>query len=355
LRVHHIINDYSMFTGGAQRVVRSLHAGLRQRKIESHILGLMQQKDDVLDGAQSLALNNPYTLKALQGINRYLDKYVKPDDILHVHLFPSMLYASFFFILGRVPCHLVCTEHSTSNRRRGTLLGRSLDTFTYAGYEQVIAISMGVEQELLDWKPELKGRTKVIYNGVNLNFAQVIRREPKAHLIVLSVGNLRPAKNYEQTLAAIALLKDFDFEYQIAGEGASEPSLRQLCRELGIESKVKFLGYVHSVSELLASADIFLMPSKWEGFGIAAVEAMNAGLPVILSDIPGLREIADDDSSCAFLVNPEDPHSIAQAVERLLVSPELRTQLGESAFRRAQKFGVDQMVEKYIRVYEQLL
>ncbi len=355
MRVHQIITDYSMFTGGAQRVARALHAGLRNRNIESYILGLMEQKDYEMDGARSLGLKSPYELMAFHGIYRYVAKNVKPADIVHVHLFPPIFYLSLLKILGQLQCHLVCTEHNTHNRRRGTVLGRVLDTVTYAGYEHIINISEGVEQELLKWKPGLIGKTSVIYNGVDLSFTQVIQRDLKKRLKVLSVGNLYRKKNYDNALRAVDLLKDLDFEYHIAGKGECEESLIRLCQELDLESKVRFLGYVESIPELLASADIFLMPSSWEGFGLAAVEAMNASLPLVVSDVAGLREIVNSDSPCALLVTPESHESIAEGIRQLLVSPKLRLQLGGNSFQHAQKFGNDQMVENYLRLYAELI
>ena len=355
MRIHHIISNYSMFMGGAERVVRALHAGLKERNVESYIFGLMQQKDHEVDGAQSLGLKSPYELKAFLGIHQYMLKNVQLEDIVHVHLFPPLIYVSLLSFSRKFKCHFVCTEHSTSNRRRGTILGCILDTVTYSGYERIIAISKGVEQELLNWKPELQEKTRVIFNGVKLSSESKLHREPRKHLKVLSVGNFRLAKNYANALKAVALLKDLDFEYNSAGKGEEQDNLMRLCQELGIELKVRFLGYVEPPHELFASADIFLMPSKWEGFGLAAVESMNASLPLVISNIAGLREIVNSDPPCAVLVDPESPESIADGLERLLISSELRLQLGENAFKRAKKFNIDQMVENYIDLYAEII
>jgi len=332
-------------------MVRALHVGLRERGVESYIFGLLPQRDHDLKGAQSLGLKSPYGLKALLGVRRYIMGNVQPGDILHAHLFPSLFYVSLLTIIGGVRCHLVGTEHSTSNRRRGTLLGRLLDSITYAGYGQIVAISPGVEQELLNWKPGLRGKTRIIFNGVQLFFEKEIRREQRELLKVLSVGYLRPAKNYENALRAVALLKDLDFEYEIAGTGECQDSLLQLSRELDLKDRVHFLGYVEDIPKLLASADIFLMPSQWEGFGLAAVEAMNASLPLVVGDVPGLREIVQGASECALLVEPASPESIAAGMRRLLASTTLRLELGHHAFSQAQKFSLNTMIESYIKLY----
>ena len=353
MRVHHIISDYSKFTGGAQRVVRSLHLGLKDRGVESHILGIMQQQDPDLDDSNSLGLSSPYDLRALMEINRYIKEHVQKGDVVHAHLFPPLFFVSFLKPFQRKDIHLVGTEHSTSNRRRNTLLGRMIDGITYRGYEQVVAISTGVEQELVKWKPALCGKTRVIHNGVDLPFIRSPKHPNTGRLKVLSVGNLRPAKNYANALNAVSLLKEMDFEYQIAGEGKLQAELVQLANDLGIANKVSFLGYIDSVYEFFATADIFLMPSLWEGFGLAAVEAMNAGLPLIVSDVPGLRELVDGEDPCALLVDPESVVSIADGLRQLLQSSQMRQQLGGQAFEVSQKFSIEKMVTSHISFYEQ--
>ena len=355
MRVHHITSNYSMFLGGAERMLRDLHLGLRERNIESYILGSMQQKDPDLVGTQSMGFNSAYNPREIREIYCYLTQNARPGDIIHAHQFPPIFYVSLLSRIWKDRYHYVCTEHSTSNRRRGRFLGTILDTIIYSGYEQVITVSAGVEQELLKWRPELQGRTRVIFNGTKLYFDHVLRREPNEPLKVLSIGNLRPAKNYESALKAVALIRDLEFEYQIAGEGKYLDRLLLLSQELGLESKVRFLGFFEAIPDLLASADIFLMPSLWEGFGIAAVEAMNASLPLVVSAVPGLREIVESEHPCAVLVDPESPESIAAGLKKLLLSPDLRFRLGSNAFAQSQKFGVDQMVENYRNLYDQIL
>ncbi len=355
MRIHHITSNYSMFMGGAERMVRELHVGLRNRNVESYILGSMRQKDAELEGARSMGFPGAYDVREFPEIYKYVTKNVRPGDILHAHQFPPILYVSLLGRVRQLGFHLVCTEHSTSNRRRGTFWGHTLDKMIYPRYDRIGTVSQGVEDALLNWMPELRGKTCVIFNGTRLHFERALHRPPKERLKVLSIGNLRPAKNYDNALKAMTLLRDLDFEYQIAGKGERLDEMERLCRELGLESKVRFLGYVEAIPELLASADIFLMPSRWEGFGLAAVEAMNASLPLVVSDVPGLREIVNGSPPCALLVDPGSPEAIAAGLRRLLENPELRLRFGKNAFEQAQKFSVDRMVESYISLYEQLV
>ncbi|MDX8396594.1 MAG: glycosyltransferase family 4 protein, partial [Mariprofundaceae bacterium] len=314
-----MINSYSLAEGGAERLVRRLHIGLRERHIDSNLFGLLALQDvDAMPFASSLNLRSPYGWKAFRGTHRYVVKEVKDGDIVHAHLFPTILYLSILKKLGILKTELVYTEHSTSNRRRGKWYGKIIDYIVYAGCDRVVAISHGAKAEILSWMPELTAKTTVVQNGVQLRFLQPIHREKKERPIVLSVGRICDAKNYPVVLKAMALLKDLDFEYHIAGAGSDMDALKQTSFNYGLASRVHFLGYVGDVRDNLCHADVFLIASRWEGFGLAAVEAMNASLPVIASDIPGLREVVRQEPACAILVDPESPGAIADALRDLL-------------------------------------
>jgi len=353
MRIHHIVNSFSLSAGGAERVVRSLHLGLRDRGIESFILGLEAQPDGELDWASCLELNSSYGLRALQGIRQYIKPHVREGDLIHAHLFPSNLYISMLKQLGVISEPVVATEHSTANRRREHWAGSHIDSVVYRGFDRVFAISDGTEQELLRWRPKLQGRTAVVMNGSRLLFDQPLTRKASSPVVVLSIGSLRKEKNYDTALSALALLEDIDFEYWIAGKGAERETLEQQANTLGISDRVKFLGHVDKIKGILKQADIFLMPSRREGFGLAAVEAMNASLPVVGSDVPGLRDIVD--RSCAVLVDPQSPAVIADVLRGLLESNEKQKMLGMNGFARSQMFDEAKMIEAYMQQYREVL
>jgi glycosyltransferase involved in cell wall biosynthesis len=354
LRVHQIINDYSLSTGGAQRIVRNLHEYLPKKGVVSRIFGISYHDDDDLENAQSLSLGSPYQFRAIKKIYDYLSENVKPGDIIHAHLFPAILYVSLLKMSGKLTNPIIFTEHSTSNRRRNNFLGSLIDRFTYTGCDKVVAISEATENKLTKWKPKLKTKIVVINNGSHLHFKQFNDRPIKKRVRIVSVGRLTDAKNYSLALEAVSELGAFDLEYWIAGDGQLLHSLTALSQKLGIENRVKFLGYVDNVSELLAQADIFLIPSLWEGFGLAAVEAMNAGLPIIASDIPGLREVVNSKVPCAELINPKSKKSVSNGLKKLITSHQLRKKLGINGFERAKVFSLDKMIDGYIKVYSEI-
>ena len=168
LRIHQIINSYSLQAGGAERLARRLHLALLERGVDSYLLGLEKHDDDAIEGAMTLKIASSYSWRAIHGIRRYLRAECREGDIVHAHLFPTMGYVS--LLRGGNKARLIATEHNTVNRRRGSLLGYGIDAVTYAGYDRVACISQATEESLLQWHPKLGGRTIVVPNGVPLRF-----------------------------------------------------------------------------------------------------------------------------------------------------------------------------------------
>lgn len=352
MRVHHIVNDVCLQNGGAQRVVRQLHIGLREAGLDSQVVSLCHSVKG-LESALSLQNRSPYVHSAFESVLRYIRTECTTEDIIHVHLFPSLLYVAVAVRLLGWKGKLVCTEHSTSNGRRNSWIGKLMDSLIYPRYDRIYCISDGVQTALEKWMPRQSDKLRTVVNGVSLPFQNFRGRAAGEKIAIASAGRLSKPKNYETALKALALLEDVDFEYRIAGIGEAESELKQLCARLNLENKVKFCGYVEDIFCFLESADIFLIPSLWEGFGLAAVEAMNAGLSVVASDVSGMREIFDTVEPCGITVSPNSPDEIASAV-RACLDAETRAEFGQRAFVRSLSFSKERMVESYLNEYARL-
>jgi glycosyltransferase involved in cell wall biosynthesis len=137
----------------------------------------------------------------------------------------------------------------------------------------------------------------------------------------------------------------------IAGNGSQREALAADAKRLGLDDAVRFLGPVDDPRELLRALDIFLMPSLYEGLGIAALEAMACGLPVIASDTGGLHE-AVEDSRTGLLVPPGDAVALAHAIETLAAAPAMRAAMGAAARDRAiERFGMTTMAQRTLEFY----
>lgn len=352
--VRHIINDLDLRRGGAQRVVNVLHSGLLERGVDSRVICLTGHNTDT-PFVTHLGSRNPRSPIALLKLAMYLRNNQVEGEVLHSHLFPSNLYTCIAARLAGSKAARVTTEHNTTNRRRGTRLGKYLDTFLYQHYDRIACISVGTLEALEQWLPAIKGRCSLIYNGVDLSFSAFSRLQdaPRSTVTIISVGRLHNQKNYGLALQSLSRLESDRWQYLIAGTGSEEKQLKETVEKLGLKHNVKFLGYVDNIPALLGKADIFLMPSRWEGFGLAAVEAMNAGLPLVVSDVDGLREVVSDKS--AFVISGNNPSDYAIALSRLVQDPGLRFSMGQSAFVESKKFEADTMIDNYLRLYESLL
>ena len=118
---------------------------------------------------------------------------------------------------------------------------------------------------------------------------------------------------------------------------------------------MKFLGDVSNINALLNRADIFFMPSLREGFGIAAVEAMASGLPVVASDIPGIGDVVGRDGRCGTLVNPHSPGEMAEALANLINNRDNARKMGLLGLKRAALYDIENTVDNYLRLYSELL
>jgi glycosyltransferase involved in cell wall biosynthesis len=353
MRIIQTINHAGSDRGGAERLARGLHEDLLAMGQDARLIALETCDLEGLENAQSLGFKSPRDPRAPLALRGALGRHLRPGDVVHAHLFPTTLYVSVLKQLGQLRTASAMTEHSTWNRRRDRAWGRALDRMIYGGFDQIAAISEQTAAELLKARPECAGRIHVATNGTQLLFDRVPTRATSgAPPLVLSLGRLARPKNYHTALEAMALLKYRPWRYYIAGSGPDEPALRTQVGVLGLEDRVKFLGHVDDIRPLLEASDLFLMPSLWEGFGLAAVEAMNAGLPVIASDVPGLREVVAPTG--APLVSPEDPQALAGAITHLLDDPEQRAKLGARGHEQARRYGRDRMARDYLAMWQDM-
>lgn len=358
MRIVQIIN--SLETGGAERLVGGLHESFLRSGHGSVILTLSGTLYGWMgSGVYSLGLSGPYRLSAVP-LLADLPAEVGLDcaDIVHVHLFPAQLLTPLHYVSSSCRGTLITTEHSTSNRRRGTRSGRLLDSWTYRNYRRIICVSAAAAEELGSWIPGISDRISVIPNGIDLDEFHPPRiGERNSPPVILSVGRLTEAKNYMHAIEAVSMLLDSGLmcRYAIAGGGPLESDLRRKASDLGVTDSVEFLGEISDVAGLMRKTDLLFMPSVREGFGLAAVEAMACGLPIVASDIPGIGDIVGRDRKCGILVDPDSPHDMAEALEWMLRHRSEVGEMGRSGICRASEFGMERCAEEHLRFYEEVL
>lgn len=170
--------------------------------------------------------------------------------------------------------------------------------------------------------------------------------------LLLSVGRLVFQKGHEYLVQAMPkVLEQFPGSTAvICGEGALRQDLEKLISRLDLNGCVRLLGNQNDIGQFLAGADVFVLPSRWEGLPVALLEAMGAGLPVVATRVEGVDEVVENERQ-GILVPPEDPQALASALLQLIGNADLRRQMGEAGRQRvAGLYTLDIMCEQYLKL-----
>lgn len=180
---------------------------------------------------------------------------------------------------------------------------------------------------------------------------------PPERPVVLLVGRIVAHKGIEHFIEAARYLPDVQF--LVAGEGTHLESMEHLAQRLGVADRVRFLGRIsqESLPKVYAVCDVFVLPSvsRLEAFGIVALEAMATGKPVVVADIPGVREVIEDGVE-GLLTDPINPQDLADKVRRLLDDPSLRREMGRRGREKVlASFTTEAVADQVLQVYQDVL
>jgi glycosyltransferase involved in cell wall biosynthesis len=173
---------------------------------------------------------------------------------------------------------------------------------------------------------------------------------------LVTIGRLSAEKGQRYLIDAVGVLRDAGIRVSlnIVGDGPLEPTLRAQIASRGLGDRVHLVTSTPRISRLLEDADLFVFPSLHEGFGVAVIEAMAAGVPVVASDIPAMREVLGEATPSGLLVPPRDSRALAEAITRALDQTE-RLRLRDRGFRRVQaEFSVERGAREYQSLYLRL-
>ena len=309
-------------------------------------------------------LFNHFMEKKVATISKEMD-----FDVIHIHdwLTAPVGIASKHY-LGKP---LISTIHSTEVGRAQGL--HSPDSYLIDGFEwwatyeskRVIVTSNSMKWELQNHFHLPPDKIDVIPNAIDptkyqKNFNRELVRgrygiSPNERL-VLFIGRLVPQKGVEYLIRAVPLiLKEHpEARFVIVGEGWSRDNLERLALSMGYKDRIQFRGFIpdHELINLTLSADVLVVPSTYEPFGIVALEGMAAGVPVVASNIGGLAEIIEHDHT-GVLVYPKDPNSIAWGVNRVLSDPGYSRWLTQNAKKRIEEiYSWNVVAKKTLETYE---
>jgi len=179
---------------------------------------------------------------------------------------------------------------------------------------------------------------------------------PGGKKIIVQVANVVPDKDFETLLQAARLLRDnrSDFHLVLIGQGVDSKQMRDTVSQLNLTEQITLAGVRDDVPEILTRADMLVLSSKQESFGLCVLEGMAAGLPVIVSDLPALAEIVEHGKE-GFRVPRANPDAFAAAIVKLLDDASLRKRMGSRGKEKAKQFSISRMIDGFYRLIEEAL
>jgi len=228
----------------------------------------------------------------------------------------------------------------------------------------IIANSIKTKKELMEYYSISDELIRVIYLGVDTELFNPSNRDvyrvdirnafkiPDDACLLLFVGAME-RKGLFYLLQSLRLLKEVNVFLIIAGKG-DEGYFRREAKMLGVEGMIRFAGQRNDIYKYYASADVFIMPTLYEPFGMAVTEAMASGLPVVTSRQAGVSELITEGEDGILLDNPADPEEIAHRIIPLILDKDLRLKIGQKARKKAESMSWDKMAVETVNLYEEI-
>jgi glycosyltransferase involved in cell wall biosynthesis len=348
---------------GAQEITRLVGAGLSARGYEVHNLFFFRKTSsfDEPPNTTYCALKrpgNPLTfLRFLWSLGRRIVQ-IRPDAVLTFQHYGNAIGGAVSRLVSPAP---VIANQVTARWTMPWLL-RAIDVaMGCVGFFECVTVnSLDMQREYSSYPNSYRKRVRHVPHGFDQKSTNLSKGEarqsfnlPADCILLGSVARLHPIKHLD---AAIRLLADRPhWHLALAGQGPHEQELRLLAKDLDVSSRVHFVGEMapERVGVFLAGLDVFVFPTMAETFGLAAVEAANAGVPTVCNDLPVLREVLSyQGQPAAVFVDAADHVEFLAAVSRLLEDTTLRAALRQSAQGLKTRYSVDTMVEEYVRIIE---
>lgn len=317
-------------------------------------------------GIECTFLNRPKYKRFSPPIMIDLYKLMKQQRIhvVKTNNYYANLYGRLAALLAGVPVKIVCV-HIDYHKKDKRLTRRIINKLLSKISDKVVAVSDAVKLDILKYDHLTEDKVIVIYNGIDgdrflVIENNVIRSElglSPEDFVIGTVGRLILQKGQKYLLEAVSKLKE-KFPHLIlliVGDGRLRDELKDYAKSLKIQQNVIFLGNRKDIPAILSAMDIFVFPSLWEGFGIALIEAMAAGKPIIASDIPPIREIVNSEK-VGILVPPKNSDAIADSIELLLHNKNLAENISNTVKERAfSTFNIENTTKQYTELFTSIL
>ncbi|WP_321434314.1 glycosyltransferase [Trichococcus flocculiformis] len=366
MKILHVID--SLKSGGAEKLTTEIILKLKDYGASVDILLLTDEGNVFHRVLESNNISiNVIPIKKMRSPHNifYIYKLVKNEkyDIIHAHLFPATYWVSIVSLFIKFTnSKFVMTEHSTHNRRRNYRLFKIFDKFIYKKYDRVVSISRGVQRNLISWLNDSPANKRfcVIENGININhfkYAKEINKNEfekfsnEIKYILCMIGRFTDSKDHDTVLRAMKRLPA-NIGLVLVGEGTLENKIREKIIEYDLLNRVILLGFRQDVERIIKTSDIIIHSANWEGFGLAAVEGMAAGKPVIASNVEGLSEIIE---GYGLLFSHSNDIELSEIICKLTSNKEFYDEIATKCSNRAKRYDIGNTAESYFNIYKEIL
>ncbi len=359
MKVLHVIN--SLAIGGAEKLVVDSLVYYKNELEQVDLLALKKTKKNFEERVPNntkidfLTNKSIYSPILILKIIPYLKKY----DIFHVHLFPALYWVVLAKLISFSKVKIVYTEHSTENKRRKNKILKYLDRFIYGKLDFIGCISEATKHNLENHLNNRNKNISVIFNGIDLK--DFVNSEDNSNnsydffekdsFILIQVSSFRVQKDQKTVIRALQLLPE-KIKLILVGDGNLRASNEELVKELNLQNRVKFLGIRNDIPMLMQYADVCILSSLYEGFGLAILEGMASKKPSIASNVDGLREIVEN---YGLLFEQGSEKQLSYQIMKLYQNKLYYNEVAIKCYRRALEFDIKQMVNQYIKVYENVI
>jgi glycosyltransferase involved in cell wall biosynthesis len=365
-KLHVLLVQTQAENAGAQEISRLLGAGLTARGYRVTNLFFFRKSDsfdeppDTVYCASSRPGNPLALLQMLWTLGRHI-RATRPDAVLTFQHFGNVIGAGVARLVCRAP--VIANQVSSALAMSWPVRTADIVMGSLGFFNRITLNSLDMQREYSRYPKAYRSRMVHVPHGFDdkaLTMSKQAARQkfnlPPDRILLGCAARLHPHKRLD---AAIRLLPDQpSWHLALAGQGADEARLRQLADELKVSDRLHLLGEItpRQMAEFLAALDVFVFPTQAETFGLAAVEAANAGVPSVVTDLPVLREVLSfEGKPTALFVDASDHTKLSAAVSKLLTDQRLSDELRHNAKGLKLRYSVDAMVEEYVRILDQVI
>lgn len=361
MKILHVINNLNM--GGAEKLLLDTIPLFNKKGCIVDLLLIDGEDYPYLSKLKEINTCNIYSLNSKKLYNPLhvlkIIPYLKKYDLLHVHLFPVQYWVVFAKIFSLSKVKLVFTEHSTANRRMNNILFRSVDFLIYKFYNKVVCITEEVKDVLRLHARLNEKKMIVIENGINVDLFNNSMPVNKANIhkdiidtdkLLIQVAGFRYQKDQPTTIKSLLYLPT-NIKLLLVGDGEFRSELEKLVNELGLKSRVIFLGVRLDVSTLMKSSDIVVVSSHWEGMPLSVIEGMAVNKPVVASNVSGVSQLVE---GVGVLFEKGNEEELALKINELLNDKDYYHKIADQGFQRAKRYDINGLVDKQIELYREL-